>query len=143
MKKFNPKCMTTDTQMAINNRNQLMPCCFIDTPFLVEDPTIKKLLSVSNISEHKSIKEILNKKEWVEFYDMLKEADDKQITERLNHVSRCFVFGKENKEEEWQTYLTLAEHTGIVLFNCRLRGQRTNQLFGSKSILIIQILKIK
>ena len=60
MKKFNPRCMTTDTQMAINNRNQLMPCCYIDTPFLVEDPTIKKLLSVSNISEHKSIKEISN-----------------------------------------------------------------------------------
>ena len=106
MKKFNPKCMTTDTQMAINNRNQLMPCCFIDTPFLVEDPTIKKLLSVSNISEHKSIKEILNKKEWVEFYDMLKEADDKQTTKSLEKtcIKTCLDFGKEKiRKEEWQT----------------------------------------
>ena len=65
----------------------------------MEDPTIKKLLSVSNISEHKSIKEILNKKEWVEFYDMLKEADDKQITERLPEpcIKACLDFGKENE----------------------------------------------
>ena len=106
MKKFNPRCMTTDTQMAINNRNQLMPCCYVDTPHMIEDPAIKKLLFVSNISEHKSIKEILNKKEWIEFYDMLKEADDKQITERLPEpcIKACLDFGKEKiRKEEWQT----------------------------------------
>ena len=82
MKKFNPRCMTTDTQMAINNRNQLMPCCYIDTPFLVEDPTIKKLLSVSNISEHKSIKE--------------------RLPEPC--IKACLDFGKEKiRKEEWQT----------------------------------------
>ena len=106
MMKFNPRCMTTDTQMAINNRNQLMPCCLVDTPFLVEDPAIKKLLSVSNISEHKSLEEILSKKEWIEFYDILKEAYDKQTTEKLPEpcIKACLDCGKEKiRKEEWQT----------------------------------------
>ncbi len=105
MKNFNPRCMTTDTQMAINNRNQLMPCCLVDTPFLVEDPAIKKLLEVSNIKDHKSLAEILNKKEWIEFYDTLKEADDKQITERLPEpcIKACLDCGKEKiRKEEWR-----------------------------------------
>ena len=88
MKKFNPRCMTTDTQMAINNRNQLMPCCFIDTPFLVEDPTIKKLLSVSNISEHKSIKEI---------YKYIFKSDGKKIRARLNLISSSINRKKKNR----------------------------------------------
>tara|TARA_B100000214_G_scaffold249289_1_gene183140 strand:+ start:198 stop:524 length:327 start_codon:yes stop_codon:yes gene_type:complete len=102
MKKFNPKCMTTDTSMAINNRNQLMPCCYVDTPHMIEDPAIKKLLFVSNISEHKSIKEILSKKEWIEFYDMLKEADDTQITERLPKpcIKACLDYGEEKMLQE-------------------------------------------
>ena len=40
---------------------------------------IKKLLSVSDIAKNKSLKDIVSSKEWVEFYNILKEGDLNKI----------------------------------------------------------------
>ena len=50
MDKFRPKCMNTTTQMAVDNRGRLLPCCYIDTPKWIQFEEIKKLLSVSDIA---------------------------------------------------------------------------------------------
>ena len=54
MDKFRPKCMNTTTQMAVDNRGRLLPCCYIDTPKWIQFEEIKKLLSVSDIAKNKS-----------------------------------------------------------------------------------------
>ena len=56
MDKFRPKCMNTTTQMAVDNRGRLLPCCYIDTPKWIQFEEIKKLLSVSDIAKNKSLK---------------------------------------------------------------------------------------
>ena len=43
MDKFRPKCMNTTTQMAVDNRGRLLPCCYIDTPKWIQFEEIKKL----------------------------------------------------------------------------------------------------
>ena len=100
MAKFRPKCMNTTTQMAVDNRGRLLPCCYIDTPRWIEYPEIKKLLNVSDISKNKSLKDIVSSKEWVEFYNILKEGDlDKIPTVCKQH---CLDDGVDTlKIEEW------------------------------------------
>ena len=41
--KFRPKCLSGKTQMAVDNRGRLLPCCYIDTPKWIEYEEIKKL----------------------------------------------------------------------------------------------------
>ncbi len=74
-KVFKPLCIANKTDMAVNNRNQLMPCCYIDTPHYLEDPTLKKLVESSDISKHKSLEDIINSKEWVELNRIIHEAN--------------------------------------------------------------------
>jgi len=77
MKRFNPKCLTGEEDFAVNNRNQLMPCCLVDNK-LLETQELRDLFEVSNIEEHDSIEDILKKKEWTDFFNMLVEAERTQ-----------------------------------------------------------------
>ena len=54
MQKFRPKCMTSTTQIAVDNRGRLLPCCYIDTPKWIQYPEVKKTLNVNVISENES-----------------------------------------------------------------------------------------
>ena len=74
-KVFKPLCIANKTDMAVNNRNQLMPCCYIDMPQYLQDPTLKKLVESSDISKHKSLEDIINSKEWVELNRIIHEAN--------------------------------------------------------------------
>ncbi len=100
MDKFRPKCMNTTTQMAVDNRGRLLPCCYIDTPKWIQFEEIKKLLSVSDIAKNKSLKDIVSSKEWVEFYNILKEGDVNKIPAVCKH--HCLDDGEDKlKVEEW------------------------------------------
>jgi len=99
-KVFKPLCIANKTDMAVNNRNQLMPCCYIDTPHYLEDSTLKKLVESSDISKHKSLEDIINSKEWVELYRVIHEASDTQDLKKVPWpcVDSC---SKEQRREEW------------------------------------------
>ena len=71
------------TEMAVTNRNQLLPCCHLDSPGYFKDPFISKLAETSDISKHKSLEDIINSKEWVELNRVIHEASDTQDLKKL------------------------------------------------------------
>ena len=85
MQRFEPMCLSGEETFAVNNRNQLMPCCYVDHVGLMDDK-IQKLLDVSNINDYTSIKEIIKTHEWIDFFKMLTKAKRKQ---RLNTIPRA------------------------------------------------------
>jgi hypothetical protein len=71
---FDPKCFK-DQKLAITNRGELIPCCFLDSKAGLSDPEILKLLEVSKISDYEKIEDILNTPEWIEFERKLSSRD--------------------------------------------------------------------
>lgn len=88
--KLNPKCMNNGIQLAITNRGELIPCCRLDDPKTLQNPKVKKLTNVSNISDYETIDEILFQNEWLEFFENLQN----DIA-----VEECFKTCGTNKEE--------------------------------------------
>ena len=84
---FKPLCTNKKgrnmTEIAVTNRNQLLPCCHLDSPGYFKDPFIKKLAESSDISKHKSLEDIINSKEWVELNRVIHEASDTQDLKKL------------------------------------------------------------
>tara|TARA_B100000780_G_scaffold98732_1_gene68918 strand:- start:800 stop:1141 length:342 start_codon:yes stop_codon:yes gene_type:complete len=100
MQKFRPKCMTSTTQIAVDNRGRLLPCCYIDTPKWIQYPEIKKLLNVSVISENESLRDIITTNEWTKFYETLSTGDLDKIPDVCKH--HCLDDGEDRlKVEEW------------------------------------------
>ena len=104
MKKyFRPKCLTSKTQLAVNNRNELLPCCYWDEPpFKQKDPIASKIISVSNIDKFDSIADILQQKEWVDFYESIVEAEKTQNYDSVNRLCKkqCLDMGKTRFRKE-------------------------------------------
>ena len=73
--KLNPKCLVEKDPkaMAITNKGYVVPCCYCDQPSTMNDPEFKKLLKVSNIDSYDDLEEIFYNKEWIEFYENLKQ----------------------------------------------------------------------
>jgi hypothetical protein len=59
--------------MAMTNRGHLIPCCYMDTIASMKTEHMQKLLKVSKVSEHNSIKDIVLSDEWLEFCENLKK----------------------------------------------------------------------
>ena len=73
MKKLDPRCVSGVQQMAMTNRGHLIPCCYMDTIATMKTEHMQKLLKVSKVSEHNSIKDIVLSDEWLEFCENLKK----------------------------------------------------------------------
>ena len=101
-KKFRPKCLTSKTQIAINNRNELLPCCFWDERSFKKDPIASKIISVSNIDKFDSIADILQQKEWVDFYESIVEAEKTQNYDSVNRLCKkqCLDMGEPRFRKE-------------------------------------------
>jgi hypothetical protein len=69
---LDPQCLKDEMQVAITNKGELIPCCYLDTQRNNLDPEYRKLLKVSKISDVNSIEEIYLTKEWQEFADNLR-----------------------------------------------------------------------
>ena len=91
--KFEPRCITGKDRAAINNRGHLLPCCWVDESWALEEPELKKIVKVSKVSEYKDIEEILFTKEWIEFYNNLKS--EKSISKICRH--HCTVRKDDDK----------------------------------------------
>tara|TARA_Y100000389_G_C16988810_1_gene283883 strand:+ start:152 stop:487 length:336 start_codon:yes stop_codon:yes gene_type:complete len=89
--KLDPQCTKGTIAFAVTNRGHLIPCCRCDDPPTMNDPKFQELLAVSKISDYNSVSEILETKEWVDFYNNLK-----------NHIGpqACWHTCRKNKEEE-------------------------------------------
>ncbi len=83
--KLKPMCLSGVIQLAVNNRGYLLPCCYLDSKNTLNDPEIKKLTSVSKISEVEDIEQIVLSKEWIEFEKILRERNFKKIPPTCVH----------------------------------------------------------
>ena len=91
--KFEPRCISGQSQAAVNNRGHLLPCCWTDEGWALEEPELKKIVKVSKISEYDDIEDILFTKEWIEFYSNLKA--EKNIATICRH--HCTVREHDDK----------------------------------------------
>jgi len=105
--KLDPKCMRKRNNIssimdpAVTNRGHLVPCCFIDQQEELDHPIMKKMLKVSKISEHNSVKDILLSDEWKEFARNLAERNmDKIMPVCILHCNK----GRVVKNEELYEY---------------------------------------
>jgi len=72
-KKFVPKCIHKNRQMAFTSTGFLVPCCWIDSPVGRNDPVLSKFYeSKWHIDNNDSIEDILNGDLYKEWWHMLK-----------------------------------------------------------------------
>lgn len=101
MKEFNPMCLSGEETFAVNNRNQLMPCCLVDN-FGLLDEQVQTLLEASDIDKYENIEQITKTQEWQDFFNMLIKAKRKQ---RLNTIPRACKESctrEQIRQENWQ-----------------------------------------
>ena len=77
--KFKPKCLSGEQQTAVNNRGELLPCCYCDDERALKKPQLKRLTAVSKISEVEDIEEILFSKPWMKFEEDLRTENWPEI----------------------------------------------------------------
>lgn len=93
-----PKCMNKrQGNYGFTNRGELIPCCWLDTQDNRKDEKYKKLLAVSNISDHDSVEDIVMQKEWIDFYNELKQG---RGFPQCHHVCQK----RENPQHQKQTF---------------------------------------
>lgn len=108
---LDPKCLKDQMQVAITNKGELIPCCFLDTKRNNLELEYQKLLRVSKISDYDSIEEIYLTKEWIEFAENLRNNIGPfacQITcpkrkDNLNVVKKEKIYYKKTKMWEKDT----------------------------------------
>ena len=83
--KFNPKCLSGKQQTAVNNRGELLPCCYCDEDEDLATPQLKRLTDVSKISEVEDIEQILFSKPWMKFEEDLRTENWPEIPKICIH----------------------------------------------------------
>jgi hypothetical protein len=68
--KLDPICFK-GFQMVVTNTGYLLPCCYCDDQWTLEDLEFKKLMTVSKIDEYDTLDEIVFSKEWKDFEENL------------------------------------------------------------------------
>jgi hypothetical protein len=72
---LDPKCVTGRIKMALTNRGELAPCCYIDNKSSRNERVLQELLDASRLSEYNSIDEILETKAWRKLERVLLNPD--------------------------------------------------------------------
>ena len=104
---LDPDCFKGKAAFAVSNRGHLIPCCMCDDPKTMDDPEFQKLLDVSSISEFKSINDIIKQKEWIEFFENLRN--------NKGPYACYYICRKTRKEEETQVLKIMDPKTGDVV----------------------------
>lgn len=91
--KFRPMCLSGRIQAAVNNRGQLMPCCYCDEPWALNSAPLKQLMEVSKVSEVDDIEEILFSEPWIKFEEDLR-------TENWDGIPKICIFHCQDRGED-------------------------------------------
>jgi hypothetical protein len=103
MQVFKPECLNGEQSYGISNRNVLLPCCYVDIENLNANKVLSDLLEASNIDEHDSIDDIINQKEWKDFYAMLIKAKETNDLKILPRACLRSCLGEESvRIQNWQ-----------------------------------------
>ena len=98
---FSPKCFPHGKerrqQVALTNKGELIPCCWLDQRDKLKHPTMVALLKVSKVDDYEKIEDIFKTNEWQEFAKNLAEKNMKEIMP----VCKQMCGGKEFKKENW------------------------------------------
>ena len=96
-----PKCLLTDRDLSYSVTGHILPCCWVNTSF--NDRHIKSLLKDKlKIENNNSIEEILDKKEFKEFINVLENNSDKNLPSICKKY--CSVGLERNIENERKLY---------------------------------------
>ena len=106
MKELDPLCFKDSIGYAVTNRGELIPCCRCDEPTNLEDPLFKDLLSVSKISDHDNIKNILDTKEWKQFYT--------NLSNNIGPLVCWHTCIKDKEDKQVQTFSIIDPDTGEI-----------------------------
>jgi hypothetical protein len=79
MKKVYPKCLDKSFQMGHTARGYILPCCWADRPDLFEGDMKDLVQEKFKLDNIKSIEDIVESKEWKDFYSDLKNGRGKTI----------------------------------------------------------------
>ena len=91
----------TDRDLSYSVTGHILPCCWVNTSF--NDRHIKSLLKDKlKIENNNSIEEILDKKEWKEFINVLENNSDKNLPSICKKY--CSVGLERNIENERKLY---------------------------------------
>jgi|TARA_E500000318_G_scaffold68596_2_gene63423 hypothetical protein len=69
---LDPKCLKEDAQLGHSAEGYILPCCMSDHGAIPQ--LWKEHLKIENVD---SIDQILNSKEWISFFEMLKNNPNK------------------------------------------------------------------
>jgi hypothetical protein len=67
---FNPKCLHTNRDVSYSNTGHILPCCWLNTRY--KEPGIKELFNERLHINNNKVKDIINSKEWIDFFNNLK-----------------------------------------------------------------------
>lgn len=67
---INPKCLHTDRDLSFANTGHILPCCWLNDSY--EEPGIKELFSERLHIDNNTVEDIINSKEWIDFFNNLK-----------------------------------------------------------------------
>jgi len=96
-----PKCLLTNRDLSYSVTGHILPCCWVNTSF--NDKHIKSLLTDKlKIENNNSIEEILDKKEWKEFINVLENNSDENLPPVCKRY--CSVGLERNVENERKLY---------------------------------------
>tara|TARA_B100000131_G_scaffold115360_1_gene112320 strand:- start:184 stop:465 length:282 start_codon:yes stop_codon:yes gene_type:complete len=91
MKKIYPKCLSENNEFGHTARGYILPCCWADRPDLFQSDMkdlVKEKFKLSNIEK---IEDIIESKEWTNFYTNLKNNKGYSI---------CYIYCSKNKIKE-------------------------------------------
>ena len=75
--KLRPKCIAEGQDITLSSQGYFTPCCWLDDELYWHQPWIEKFYSKHlNITNNEDIKDILCSKEWIDFYNMLRNNPD-------------------------------------------------------------------
>jgi len=108
---FKPKCLT-DTQERlpfVATNKQVLPCCWVDAHVQYKDDVdtrFEPLLDKSNNLNTNKIKDIVNSKSWIDFFDKITNGDVPELCKKkcstkrksLNRKRKYYINGKLSRE---------------------------------------------
>ena len=103
MTKIKPKCFYK-MEAAINAQGFLLPCCWCDQPWTLEQECFKPLVQDKfHLSKVKDINEVIYSKEWQKFKKDLEESNIENLPPVC--MKQCEEKDGENKQSKIQRYI--------------------------------------